>query len=37
VAPGSVVAGQQAVWNIFRVRVNDSAGNLFQQQGFFTP
>jgi hypothetical protein len=37
VAPGSVVAGQQAVWNIFRVRVNDSAGNLFQQQGFFVP
>jgi hypothetical protein len=37
VAPGSVVAGQQAVWNIFRVRVNDSAGNLFQQQGVFAP
>jgi hypothetical protein len=37
VAPGSVVAGQQAVWQVFRVRVNDSAGNLLQQQGFFTP
>ena len=37
VAPGSVVAGQQAVWNVFRVRVNDSAGTIFQQQGFFAP
>jgi DNA-binding beta-propeller fold protein YncE len=35
VDPGAVVAGAQAVWNVFRVRVNDSANKLFQQQGFF--
>lgn len=30
--PGFVVSGKQAVWQIFRVRVNDSANNLFEQQ-----
>lgn len=35
--PGSAVAGQQAILQVFRVRVNDSAGVLFQQQGFFAP
>lgn len=35
--PGSVVSGKQAIWQLFRVRVNDSANALFQQQGFFTP
>ena len=35
--PGSAVAGQQAILQVFRVRVNDNAGVLFQQQGFFAP
>jgi glucose/arabinose dehydrogenase len=35
--PDSVAAGRRAVWQVFRVRINDSAGNLFQQQGFFAP
>jgi hypothetical protein len=35
--PGSVVAGKEAVVQVFRIRVNDSTGTLFQQQGIFIP
>ena len=37
VVPGAVVSGKQAVVQLFRVRVNDDAGNLFMQQGVFVP
>jgi hypothetical protein len=37
VIPGSVVAGKEAVVQVFRIRVNDSTNTLFQQQGIFIP
>ena len=37
VVPGSVVAGKQAVVQIFRIRINDNTNVLFQQQGIFIP
>ena len=35
--PGAVVSGQQAIWQVFRVRVLDGGDTLFQQQGFLAP
>jgi hypothetical protein len=35
--PGSVVPGKEANVQVFRIRVNDSTGTLFQQQGLFIP
>ena len=37
VIPGSVVVGKEAVTQVFRIRVNDHLGALFQQQGIFIP
>ena len=35
--PGAVVAGKEAVVQVFRIRINDGLGTLFQQQGIFIP
>ena len=35
--PGAVVSGEQAIWQVFRIRVLDGGGTLFQQQGLFAP
>jgi hypothetical protein len=37
VVPGSIVSGKQTIAEIFRIRVNDATGRLFQQQGIYTP
>jgi hypothetical protein len=37
VVPGSIVAGREAVVQVFRIRVNDIANTIFGQQGVFIP
>jgi hypothetical protein len=37
VTPGTLVAGKQTSITVFRIRVNDSANALFQQQGSLVP
>ena len=37
VSPGTLVAGKQTSITVFRLRVNDHANTLFQQQGSLVP
>jgi hypothetical protein len=37
VTPGAIAAGRQTVLQVFRVKINDANGDLFQQQGIYEP